>query len=264
MVSNTLDTREILALFDRERRDLPMAGSRREITPSIARDIALDGNESWIIYSHHSPETIDAAIEAEIEYFRTLGHSFEWKVFDHDQPPNLRERLLAHGFEAGEPEAFMVLDLDVAPAELLAPVTHDIRRVVSPDDLDDYRTVSDQAWERGGAGHIEFVADQLRHYPDEIGVYVAYVNGTPASCARASFTKGSQFAGLWAGATVPTFRKRGLYQALVAVRLQEARRRGFRFLTIDALPTSRPIVERLGFQLLAFTHPLEWHLPGDA
>ncbi len=221
--------------------------------------MALDGGPSWITYSHHSPATIDAAIEAEIDYFRRIGHAFEWKVFDHDQPPNLRKRLLAHGFEAGEPEAFMVLDLHDAPAALLAPVAHDVRRVVSADDLDDYRTVSEQAWGREGAGHSEFIAELLRDSPDEIGVYVAYMDGIPASCARASFQQGSQFAGMWAGATIPTFRKQGLYQALVATRVQEAKRRGYRFMTIDALPTSRPIVERHGFRFLTYTHPLEWH-----
>ncbi len=68
---------QILALFDQERRDLPITGSRREITPSLARDVALDGGKSWITYSHHSPATIDAAIKAQIDYFRSIGHSFE-------------------------------------------------------------------------------------------------------------------------------------------------------------------------------------------
>ena len=254
-----MDINQILAVFDQERRDLPFTGSRRKVTPSLVRDVALEGDHSWIAYSHHSPATLDAAIEAQIDYFRGIGHSFEWKVFDHDQPPNLRERLLAHGFEAGEAEAFMALDIRDAPAALLAPVTHDVRRVVSPDDVDDYRTVSEQVWGRERAGDIDFVADLLRDSPDETAVYVAYVDGIPASCARASFQQGSQFAGMWAGKTVPRFRKRGLYQALVAARVQEARRRGYRFMTIDALPTSRPIVERHGFQFLTYTHPLVWH-----
>ena len=257
-----MDRTQILALFDQERRDLPLSGTRHEVTPSLVRHVALTGAHSDIAYSHHTPATIDAAIATQIAYFHRLGHSFEWKVFDHDQPPTLRERLLAHGFVAGDTEAFLVLDLQDAPQALLAPVTHDVRRVVSPDDVADYHAVREQAWGRQGTGHID-VAALLRDSPDETAVYVAYVDGTPASCARASFDHGSQFAGMWGGATVPAFRKRGLYQALVAARVQEARRRGYRFMTIDAFPTSRPIVERLGFRFLTYTHPLEWHPSRD-
>ncbi|HTX49603.1 MAG TPA: GNAT family N-acetyltransferase, partial [Caulobacteraceae bacterium] len=50
---------------------------------------------------------------------------------------------------------------------------------------------------------------------------------------------------------VPDYRGRGAYRALVAARADEARRRGHRFLTVDARETSRPILERLGFQPLA-------------
>ena len=62
----------------------------------------------------------------------------------------------------------------------------------------------------------------------------------------------SQFAGLWSGATLPAYRRRGLYTAVLAVRVQEAIRRGYHFLTIDASPMSRPIVARHGFQLLTY------------
>lgn len=185
------------ACIRQERQNLAETGSRHEVTPSLVRDVTREGDHSWITYSHHSPATIDAAIETQIEYFRRIGHSFEWKVFDHDQPPNLRERLLAHGFAAGAVEAFMVLDLHNAPEALLAPVTHDVRRVLSPDDVAEYRTVSEQAWGKERAGHVKFIADLLRDSPDEIGVYIAYVDGTPASCAWASFQHGSQFAGMW-------------------------------------------------------------------
>jgi hypothetical protein len=40
--------------------------------------------------------------------------------------------------------------------------------------------------------------------------------------------------------------------------VQEARRRGYRFLTIDASPMSRPIVAKHGFQVLTYAHACEW------
>jgi G:T-mismatch repair DNA endonuclease (very short patch repair protein) len=51
---------------------------------------------------------------------------------------------------------------------------------------------------------------------------------------------------------------------VLAVRAQEARRRGYRYLTIDASPMSRPIVAKHGFQLLTFAHACNWHVARSA
>ena len=48
---------------------------------------------------------------------------------------------------------------------------------------------------------------------------------------------------------------RGLYRATVAKRAELARERGYRWLYSDALPTSRPILERLGFVAITTTTP---------
>jgi GNAT superfamily N-acetyltransferase len=67
---------------------------------------------------------------------------------------------------------------------------------------------------------------------------------------------GSQFAGLWGGATLAEWRGRGIYRALVARRAQLAAARGVRYLQVDASSDSSPILQRLGFQPLANHHPL--------
>jgi GNAT superfamily N-acetyltransferase len=73
------------------------------------------------------------------------------------------------------------------------------------------------------------------------------------------FHHGTEFAGLWGGGTLPEWRGRGVFRALVAHRARLAADRGFRYLQVDATPDSRPILERLGFVVLAtttpFTHP---------
>ena len=88
--------------------------------------------------------------------------------------------------------------------------------------------------------------------------YVAYDGAAPVSCARATFHEGSRFAGLWSGCTLAEHRGRGLYRALVAARAQDAAQRGFDYLTVDALPTSRPILERVGFERVSTTWPCRW------
>ena len=76
---------------------------------------------------------------------------------------------------------------------------------------------------------------------------VAIVDGQPVSGGRVDFEDGVEFAGLFGGITLPEYRGRGLYRATVAKRAELARERGYRWLYSDALPTSRPILERLGF-----------------
>jgi len=63
---------------------------------------------------------------------------------------------------------------------------------------------------------------------------------------------------LFGGATLPTYRKRGLYTAVLAVRVQEAIRRGYRFLATGASPMSHPILAQNGFRLLTYAHAYEW------
>jgi GNAT superfamily N-acetyltransferase len=76
--------------------------------------------------------------------------------------------------------------------------------------------------------------------------------------ARIEFYPGTDFAGLWGGGTEPEWRGRGVYRALVAERARLAAERGFRFLQVDATADSRPILERLGFRMLATTTPHVW------
>lgn len=254
-----MNAEQILALFDQEqRRDVEFSDVRREVTPTVVRQIGLYHPESAIIYSWLTPENVEVAIQTEIDYFGRLGHRVEWKVYAHDAPPDLKERLLAHGFEAEESEALVILDLKSSSPALWQPVTHEVRRITDPNKLSDLAIVHEGVWQDDFTALQERLANDLRQDPDHICVYAAYVEGLPASSAWIYFHQGSQFASLWGGSTLPAYRKRGLYSALLAARAQEAHRRGVRFLTVDASPMSRPILQSFGFQWLTTIYPCTW------
>jgi GNAT superfamily N-acetyltransferase len=233
---------------------------RREATPDVIRHVALKHGEGMVLYSRLNAENADRVIAEQIAYYQQLCQDFEWKTYDHDMPGDLKERLIAHSFQAEEPEALLVLDIDTAPAILLQPVTHVVRRIINPDRLEEVRRILESVW---GVPHdwlIPALGDDLIDAPDNLSVYVAYTEGAPVSAAWISFHDHNPFAGLWGGSTLAAYRGRGFYTALLAARLQEARQRGVRFLTIDASPLSRPIVEKNGFQFLTFTQPFKWHM----
>jgi GNAT superfamily N-acetyltransferase len=76
------------------------------------------------------------------------------------------------------------------------------------------------------------------------------------------YRQGDAFGSLWGGATLAEYRGKGIYTAMVAERVKEARQRGGRWLTVDCSAMSLPILERRGFQKLAVITPFIWSRPG--
>jgi GNAT superfamily N-acetyltransferase len=135
---------------------------------------------------------------------------------------------------------------------------HEVRRITDPEAIGDVISVNARVWNEDNSWLNRKLAHDLGNTPDQISVYVAYVDGKPVSSAWMYFTPHSQFASLWGGSTLPEFRKRGLYSALLEARIVEARQRGIRFLTIDAMSMSRPIVAKFGFQILTHATGCVW------
>jgi hypothetical protein len=257
-----MDRSQFLALFDQDqRKDIAFSGMRREVTPAVVRhiDTATPG-EGIIIYSHLDEANVEDAIREQVNYFESIGQGFEWKVYDHDQPPDLKERLHTFGFAIEEAEALMALDLEHAPEALWQPVRHAVQRITDPVKLGDVQTIERQVWNEDSSWLIHSLGEALSNHPDQMNVYVAYRAGQPASAGWIYFPEHSQFASLWGGATISDFRRQGLFTALLAVRAQEARRRQVRYLTVDASPMSRPILEKYGFERIDWTYPCKWSL----
>ena len=251
---------QIIALYDQDQRmAVEYPGMRREVTPTVVRHTDTSGSgEGDIIYSRLTEANVEATIREQVRYFESIGQDFEWKVYDYDRPPDLKERLAAVGFEIEDAEAIMALDLAEAPRILWQPVAHQARRITDPEKLADVLAIERQVWDEDFSGLGQYLAEALRHYPQQMSVYVAYVDEQPASAAWIYFPENSRFASLWGGSTIGRFRQQGLYTVLLAVRAQEAKARQVRYLTVDASPMSRPILEKFGFEMVAVSYPCKW------
>ena len=224
--------------------------------------------------------TADAVIAEQVAFFRALATTenphdtadlppfgddpaIEWKVYGHDLPPDLGARLAAAGFQPDEPETLMVFDLagdlPEPPGGGITGSTVEIRRVTDRLGLADMTDAARVAFGREQSWQAARMKEYERRLADPtVGLYVAYADGRPVASARAEFPRERSFAGLWGGGTIPDYRGRGIYRALVEVRAEEARRRGYRYLRVDARETSRPILERLAF--IALSGIVEWRL----
>ena len=250
---------DILALYEEhQRKNVNYYGMRRERTADVVRLVDQSDWQGMITWSRLDESNADRVIEEQIGYYQGLGQTFEWKLYTHDTPADLKERLIAHGFEVEEAETIMALDLDKAPAHLLEPVTADIRRVTDVAGLGPVVEVMNKVWDEDHSGLLTFLGDELVNHGDYLSIYVAYAGGVPASVAWIRFIEDSLFAELLGGSTLVEYRKQGLYTALLALRAQEALSRGVRFLSIDASAMSAPIVAKYGFEPLTVSYPCNW------
>lgn len=90
---------------------------------------------------------------------------------------------------------------------------------------------------------------------DENELWVAEADGAIVSAGRIDPVPGTDFAGIWGGATRPEWRGRGIYRALTAERARSALRMGKKYINSDSTEFSRPILERSGLVKLSTTTP---------
>jgi GNAT superfamily N-acetyltransferase len=213
-----VDTTGILARFDEQ--------MRRKAAPD---NLFVGNGWSAVLWR---PD--DGKVEPLVARMRELPGLVEWKYYSHDGP-ELRERLLAAGLEPEKEETVVVAD-----ASSMAPPPADVELRVATDEFEDLAAR---------------IFGRRYTLPERAVAVVAVVDGHPVSGGRVDFEEGVEFAGLFGGITLPEYRRRGLYRATVAKRAELARERGYRWLYADALPTSRPILERLGFVAITTTTP---------
>ncbi|UUZ59090.1 GNAT family N-acetyltransferase [Nocardioides sp. B-3] len=151
----------------------------------------------------------------------------EWKTRGHDAPADLPERLVAAGLHAEPEETVMIGEASAlaVPVEVPAGVT--VRRL-----------------------------DPTKHA--HVEEWVAEAEGSVVATGRLEVVPGTEFAGLWGGATLEQWRGRGIYRAPVSARAQSAIQRGVRYLHSDCTEMSRPILERSGLSRVTTTTPFVW------
>jgi hypothetical protein len=239
---------ELLEQYDRLVRQHP-EGDGVERADRIIRILA----DTWrmVAWSDLDEASADPIIAREIDRFSGLGE-WEWKLYSYDRPPDLADRLLAAGFVPEPQETLLIAAIADLPVEATPPDG------VSLEVIDDERGVADLVSVHNEAfgetpSFAHWLLGELR--AGRTQAVVAMAGDRPISAGRVDYYGDSGFAGLYGGGTVPDWRHRGVFRAVVARRTALAAARGCRYIQVDAADTSRPILERLGFTAVATTTP---------
>src|SRR5262245_45414295 len=156
---------------------------------------------------------LDALIARQRDFFHARGEAVEWKLYGHDRPADLPDRLRAAGFEPEEPETVVIglaeplaapPPLAEPPAGLTAGVS--LREVRERVDLDRIMRMEEAVWGGDHSWHAVALEAEIAADPDGITVVVAETGPGPddpvVSAGWVRYLPGTGFATLWGGSTL--------------------------------------------------------------
>lgn len=254
-------THDLLDAYDQQlRREGEVAGATDvvELGPLM---LATFDHGGFVTYRSLEGHDVDTLISGAIVHFRdrTDVASFEWKTRGHDLPADLGERLEAHALVPEPVETVMIGEAAALAVPVEVPgVT--IRRVGDAGDVrGDVEAMLAMQESVFGRGRGPSVESALATFASgEAEMWLAEVDGTVVCVGRLQVVPGTEFAGIWGGSTLPEYRGRGIYRALVSARARSAVRLGARYLHSDSTDMSRPILERSGLVPVTTTTPYVW------
>lgn len=263
------DVSELLAAYDAQVRDRVPDPLPRGVTVErdgpLLRFFGLAGR-GFVVYRDLGGlegADLDKLIARQVHVFAQRGERFEWKLHGHDRPRDLPQRLRAAGFVPEETETVVIARVADIAGEARLPENVSLREVTSRADFERIAALEQAVW--GDQDQQSWLVDMLESEravdPDALTVVAAEVGATVVCAGWIRFERGTEFATFWGGATLPEWRRRGIYRATVAYRATLAAERGFRYLETDASDDSRPILERLRFSAVTTTTPYVWSLP---
>jgi GNAT superfamily N-acetyltransferase len=212
-------------------------------------DVPWFGLDGMVVHLNCDPARVDAQLDDIIARVEENGRKCWWVVGPSAQPPDVADRLVAHGFVKDVEWAGLALrDLSTP-----IPINPDlVVEPLSPANAEEYAALCVEAdptddprvpVERLAAAH-RFIETNA---PDT-GIYLGRLDGKLAACV-VSHIEPTGVVYLRNAVTLPQFRRRGVYLSLVAHRIALAREAGCTAAVVQAQTrSSAPILLKRGFE----------------
>ena len=258
------DRARLLAAYDAQlRTDAETPSAAAVVRQGPLRLVTFAGGRGFVTYRDlggAGAEEVAELVEQALAHFRAdpAVTRVEWKTRGHDHAPGLHEALLTHGFVAEEPESIMLGQARALAVDVPLPDGVTVRRVSAEADVRAMSALQDEVF--GDPVSDDMAESLLRRLAldDGMELWVAEAGGRVVCAGRLEPVAGTDFAGIWGGATREEWRGRGIYRALTAQRARSALRRGKTLIHSDSTAFSRPILERAGLVAASTTTPYLW------
>ncbi|WP_350349460.1 GNAT family N-acetyltransferase [Agromyces sp. G08B096] len=266
----TTDTARLLRAYDDQLRTDAETPSAIAVTRSgPLRLVTFAGGRGFVTYRDlggADAAEVARLVETAVAHYLAdpAIDRVEWKTRGHDHAPGLHDALLANGFSPEEPESIMVGEATALLAEVELPAGTTLRKVTEEADVRAASAMADIAFgDAVDPGQADALLRRLAR-DDGMEIWVGEVDGEIVTTGRLEPVAGTEFAGIWGGATLPAWRGRGIYRALTAARARSAIAGGKRLIHSDSTEYSRPILERSGLVKVSTTTPYQWRRPQAA
>jgi ribosomal protein S18 acetylase RimI-like enzyme len=228
--------------------------------------VRFEGGRGFVTYQDlggADAAAISRLVEQAVDHYRGDPEvtRVEWKTRGHDHAPGLHDTLVRNGFAPEEPESIMIGEAALLAVSVSLPDGVELRQITAEADV---RAMSAMQTDVFGDLDPEGMTRGLMRrlgLADGMELWVAEADGEIVSSGRHEPVPGTEFAGIWGGATRPEWRRRGIYRALTAARARSALGLGKRLIFSDSTEYSRPILERAGLVKVSTTTPYVWSRP---
>ena len=254
----------LLKAYDEQlRTDSETPGARDVARLGPLRLVSFAGGRGFITYGPPTgadAEAMSELVPTALDHFRSdpeIGR-VEWKTRGHDHTPGLLDALSEHGFIPDAPESIMIGEARLLAVDIALPAGVTIRRVTLEADVRAMSAMQDEVFgDPVSSGMADALLRRLAG-TDGIQLWIAEAEGQIVCAGFLEPVEGTSFAGIWAGATRPEWRRRGIYRALTAQRARSAIELGKTLINSDSTEYSRPILERSGLLRVSTTTPYRW------
>ena len=199
------------------------------------------------VSSYNLPkEEADQAIEECMRYFQNKKVPWEWFVGPQPSPVNLVKSLTSFGLQATFDMPGMANQLNINSQDFSLP--QDVK-IIPVEDVEAIKI-----WTATAAYGYEIpeLYDVFTSLESSLGCqphyrrYLAYLNHEPV--ATAALFLGKNVSGIYAVATIPAARRKGIGAAITKFAMREAHTAGYHIAVLQSSGMGKPVYQKLGFQ----------------